>query len=552
MTLSPAPRVSVLVISFNRCEDLRLSLQAIFDTGYPDLEVIVVDNASADEAVAVARGFAGVKMVVNIENRGFAEANNQALDLATGDYVALINNDAVVAPDYFDLLVAFMETRPGCAAAGGKAYFWDDANPVFDQRNAYYGHTTVDPDTGANQAHTGVPDEIREVATLSGCAVMVRRSAIADVGGAFLEPFFFTYYEETDFFARAIRKGWKLYYTGEPAVWHRVRASTADRPHHYYFHMERNRILYAWRNFEPAELDHLRASLNKAIRRRRRKHPLAWRWPRSVERQAEQDAWRWYLGHMEFLDAERARVKGGDIPYNRAVRELESRARYYTHARPEVLALVPEASRIIVDIGCAAGALGRTLKLRDSGIQVRGVELTAEAAAVARGCLDDVVQGGAEIAMPAHWPEPDCLVFADVLEHLVDPWGVLKAWTAVLRPGGTVVISLPNAGHCSALGGLIAGRWDYLDAGVMDRTHLRFFTRSTAIALVTEAGLEVVGTRRVIEAPFRGGLHRKLRRWATRVAAREPKGGMGQGIRRFLLDYSTVQHLLLCRKPEVR
>lgn len=221
---------------------------------------------------------------------------------------------------------------------------------------------------------------------------------------------------------------------------------------------------------------------------------------------------------------------------------------YYTHARPEVMALVPRSCRTIVDVGCGGGGLGRGLKAREPGVQVRGVELMPKAAEQARAYLDDVVQATAERPMPAHWPRPDCLIFADVLEHLVDPWAVLAAWAATLKSGGTVVLSLPNVGHHSVLNDLVAGRWDYVEAGVLDRTHLRFFTRASAIALARDAGLEVLEVRRVIDAPFRGIRRNLIRQWGKSKARREPLSGHAPGLRRFMLNYCTYQFLLRCAK----
>lgn len=319
------PLVSVIVVSYNRAEDLRLCLSAIAQTGYPSLELIVVDNASTDTAVEVAESFLGARIVRNAANMGFAGANNQGLALARGQYLALINNDAVVAPDYFRRMVAFLESRPDCAAAGGKAYFWDDTRPVGDRRNSYYSYTIVDANTARNTALTDTPDGVREVATLSGCAVMVRRQAILETRGGFLDPFFFTYYEETDFFARALRQGWKMYYTGEPAVWHRVRTDSAELSYDYQFYMERNRFLFAWRNFDQSELGAFHLSLSNKIRRERLRDLMRLVVPTSAKRRAHRDARHWYRTHRPFLEEQRRSLAGFPRPYNRTVGDLQAR-----------------------------------------------------------------------------------------------------------------------------------------------------------------------------------------------------------------------------------
>jgi GT2 family glycosyltransferase len=306
MSAERDPVVSVIVVSYNRSADLRLSLQALLDTGYPALELIVVDNASADDAAAVAASFAAVKLVRSPTNLGFAGGNNLGLAHATGEYVALVNNDAVVERDWIRGLVRFLEAHPEAAAAGGKAYHWNDRWPVGDRRAPWFSYSTVDPVTCHAKAWSDTPDEVREVVTLSGCAVMLRRSAIDDVGPVFLEPEFFTYYEETDLFARMLARGWHLYYTGVPAVWHRAGIAERARLNRYLFYMHRNRTLFAYRNLGPGGLQALlrRQRLKDLLDRlRMRLDPL---WPANPRVKARREAQRWIDEHRELLEHHRA------------------------------------------------------------------------------------------------------------------------------------------------------------------------------------------------------------------------------------------------------
>jgi SAM-dependent methyltransferase len=172
---------------------------------------------------------------------------------------------------------------------------------------------------------------------------------------------------------------------------------------------------------------------------------------------------------------------------------------YYLNERPEVLALVPASARFAVDVGCGAGRLGHALKAMRPGIQVRGVEPVASQAALAKNVLDDVFVGPAEEPLPSHWPQPDCIIFADVLEHLVDPWALVKRYRDVLRPGGVCIASIPNVANKKVLLGLLKHRWDYDTWGLLDRTHLRFFTRDTAIELFEEAGFKVQSVQRILQ-----------------------------------------------------
>lgn len=542
-----SPRVSVIIASYNRSSDLRLSLEALFATGYPNLEVIVVDNASTDDAALVAASFKGVELIQNAENLGFAQANDIGLERATGDYIALVNNDAVIERDWIKKTVTFLEAHPRAAAVGGKLYFWDDENPAGKRENRFYAWTQVDPDSGYTAAMVDAPDAIREVSTLSGAVVMIRRAAIEDVGAPFLEPAFFAYYEETDFFARALRRGWQLFYWADAAAWHRVRASTAKEPYRYFYLMAKNRLLYAFRNFDDASLKKVLAGAAKEAASDIAKWPLdALRRGGSDEAsRARRDAYRWLVSNRGLLNEQRRRMMKGDLPsYNETVRAIRARSEYYGHERPEVVALVPEGVRYVVDVGCGAGGIGRALKRDRAGVEVRGIEIVEAQAERAKTVLDDVHLGSAEADIPERWPRPDCVIFADVLEHLVDPWAVLKRWREALAPGGSIVVSIPNVGHREVLGGVLRGRWDYQDAGILDRTHLRFFTRATAIELLESAGFRVVRLERVLDLPGR-----TLEKVSSKVGARHQRKLRLRKDRRtpagFIADLHTIQFLIV-------
>lgn len=168
------------------------------------------------------------------------------------------------------------------------------------------------------------------------------------------------------------------------------------------------------------------------------------------------------------------------------------RAPGYETDRPDVQRHVPLEARRILDLGCSTGALGAALKRRQPATVV-GIELDGDYAARARGCLDRVVVGDVEQALAGPPPPEapfDCLLAADILEHLVDPWRALARAVELLASGATVVVSLPNVAHYRGIWQLLAtGRWPREDAGVFDRTHLRWFTLEDGLELLRQAGL---------------------------------------------------------------
>jgi SAM-dependent methyltransferase len=168
-------------------------------------------------------------------------------------------------------------------------------------------------------------------------------------------------------------------------------------------------------------------------------------------------------------------------------------ASYPDYANPDVLEKLPLAARVIVDTGCGSGALGAAYLRRNPAAQYFGIDVDPAAAALAATRLTKVFVGDAEaVPMPFDAPDGvDCLVYGDVLEHVVDPWALLKNQVAHLRPGGTVVVCMPNVEHWSLAFKLLKGTFDYEDEGVLDRTHLRWFTPRTMGDALAKAGLDL-------------------------------------------------------------
>jgi GT2 family glycosyltransferase/tetratricopeptide (TPR) repeat protein/2-polyprenyl-3-methyl-5-hydroxy-6-metoxy-1,4-benzoquinol methylase len=159
---------------------------------------------------------------------------------------------------------------------------------------------------------------------------------------------------------------------------------------------------------------------------------------------------------------------------------------YFEFDRPELVALVPAAARRVLDIGCGAGRMGAALKARQA-VAVVGVEMDERAASAARARLDEVVVGDAE-GLSFEPGSFDAVICGDVLEHLRDPAALLRRVRGWLRPGGLLVASIPNVRHHSVLRGLLRGDWSYEPAGLLDRDHLRFFTRREVEKLLYRCG----------------------------------------------------------------
>jgi 2-polyprenyl-3-methyl-5-hydroxy-6-metoxy-1,4-benzoquinol methylase len=155
------------------------------------------------------------------------------------------------------------------------------------------------------------------------------------------------------------------------------------------------------------------------------------------------------------------------------------------------LGLLSEPLGRVLDVGCATGASAEVLRRRGA-THLTGIDADEAFAAEARSRYDEVVHGSVpdDLIWPAH--SFDTILAYDVLEHLYDPWGAAQRLASLLRSGGQLHVSLPNARSKKLwLPLLLRGTFAYEPDGIMDVTHLRFFTRRDAIALVEQAGLQV-------------------------------------------------------------
>lgn len=166
---------------------------------------------------------------------------------------------------------------------------------------------------------------------------------------------------------------------------------------------------------------------------------------------------------------------------------------YFDSVRKEIQPLLPKKMDRVLEVGCGSGATLQWLKSEMGCSWVGGVELTEDAAGRAKKRLDFFLEGNIEkIELPIENASLDLILCLDVLEHLVDPWLVVKRLSLLLKPGGALIVSLPNICHRDVLIPLLRhDRWDYEPSGILDRTHLRFFTRKTAIELLEQSGLWV-------------------------------------------------------------
>ena len=181
----------------------------------------------------------------------------------------------------------------------------------------------------------------------------------------------------------------------------------------------------------------------------------------------------------------------------------------YTTPRADVFAMVPPAAMSILDVGCSNGALGQSLGRACPGRKVFGVEIDPAFAVEARRHLQDVVCADLnELDWCAFMPgvQFDCIIFADVLEHLIDPRRHLMEAQQRIRPGGCIVVSLPNIRHISSFFSIfIKGTFPLRERGIFDKTHMRWFTINDAKVLLASLGMTVAHTSYILRLGDQGG-----------------------------------------------
>jgi hypothetical protein len=248
----PAPLVVTVILNTNRGEDTLACLTTLEDASYRPQHVIVLDNASTDGSPEViARRFPEVELIHLEENQGYAGNNNvgieRALALGAG-WVFVLNEDTIVAEDCITRMIEAAEQDPQVGIVGPMVYHFSEpgviqsAGGVLDKRwQAVH--------VGLNEEDRGQYAEPREVDYISGCAILVKREVIEQIGGIKAELFY--YWEETDWCTRAREHGWKVLHVPQAHLWHKgVQRDYAPGPNVTYYNT-RNRLMFLANHHAP-------------------------------------------------------------------------------------------------------------------------------------------------------------------------------------------------------------------------------------------------------------------------------------------------------------
>lgn len=466
--------VSIIILNWNGLKVLAPCLQALADNTVldGDYEIIVLDNGSEEQGVEdVVRPHPKVRLIKQAQNLGFAKGNNAAAREARGHFLVFLNNDTLPQQGWLQPLLDTFARFPNCGLAGARIVNTDGS---VLHAGAYFV-PAVREYVAAYRGFPGHIEELRlarECEVYIACAIMLERETFARVGG--FDEVYFHGYEDYDLCLKLREAGFAVRYCPQSVV----------------VHLENTSI----RNVD--------ARVRKSLLRGNAPH-FKNKWQRKFYR---------------FRLAEQPGALGafGDFSY-------------YNNRRDSFFRFLPDRLGRVLEAGCGAGVLGKRLKDEGKADYVCGIELSSHAAELAGKRIDKVMIGNLDtLRFEDLRGEFDTLIFADVLEHLNNPWDVLHKLRAALSEGGCVIASIPNIRYYKVIRQIVRDEWRYESDGILDRTHLRFFGLSTIVDLFTLAGFEILEI----------GRETKSTRWSRLLAK----------FYRRVEDFVTIQYYVRARK----
>lgn len=281
------PKISIIILNWNSFDVTLDCLESLRKMEYRNFEVVFVDNGSADgSADKLEQSAPEAKVIRNPVNLGFTGGNNAGMQDALTrdpDYLLLLNNDTIVAPDFLSQLVRAAESDPKIGILNPKIYYFEPSNRIWQAGGVHKPWWSSAKQVGCKKVDNGDYDEAREVSFVTGCALLIKSAIVRQVG--LLDDQYFLGWEDLDWTVRVMQAGFKAYYVPQSKIWHRESFDTkkngGKKLRDYYG--IRNSVLFA------------------------RKHmPARWYWPLYWMSMARRMA---YMTGGYLLKADPARIK---------------------------------------------------------------------------------------------------------------------------------------------------------------------------------------------------------------------------------------------------
>ncbi len=258
------PKVSIIIVNWNGLEDTIECLESLKRITYPNYEVIMVDNASANNEAQILQEKFGdyLYLIQNDKNYGFAEGNNIAIryvqDISAPDYVLLLNNDTVVHPHFLDELVSVAESDSSIGIAGPKSYFYSAPDIIqftTAKLDLWRGLATH---VGVREIDSGQYNYIQDTDYCWGSCFLIRKAVIYSIG--MFDISYFAYWEETDYCMRAKKAGFRIVYCPQAKIWHKGWTRIWDKNFEVsklttaIYYKERNRFIFMGKHAGKAQI----------------------------------------------------------------------------------------------------------------------------------------------------------------------------------------------------------------------------------------------------------------------------------------------------------
>ena len=436
------PSVAILMFTYDRLEYTREAVHTLMkNTPYP-FDLYIVDNFSTDgtrewlEAARLEYPDRIKDIRYNTTNEGLPGPTNDFWSRVDVDLLGKVDNDTLVPAGWLERLVEAHQKVPKLAVVGGYHFRPEDFDEEAAQDKLY--------------SENGI--QILQDTHIGGCAYLMKKSIQQQFGPMNYNP------------ALKIH-GWTEY---------QILMLTGGYIVGYLYPL----IQLEYMDDPRSE----KCLINEKYQDYTRKIWLE----RGIKFKSTDQVAEWLHRDAKRITNQTSSGASSAKGENQQTNEV-----YYGYARQEIQDLVSRKAKKILDIGCGFGAFGKELKNRQK-CYVAGIEYAPEAADKAETVLDRVYTGDAAKIIPQIQKNSfDTVIMADFLEHVANPETILSEVKRILSPKGKVVLSIPNVRHWSVIKDLLEGRWEYREAGILDKTHLRFFTWQSILSLLNSADYHI-------------------------------------------------------------
>jgi rhamnosyltransferase len=463
-------KVLAVIVTYCPTEEIQVSVRLLQQQV---AHVLIVDNSPDPRFGQLLQGLQKdlqFDLIVNGFNLGIAGALNRGVQYAQKngfDWVLTLDDDSIVPPDYIQTLLKTYNESPE------KDKIAILAPAHFDKKTGYQ-----------SRDYRGIkgPYVSKDIVMTSGNLIPIW---VFDKIGYYDEDLFIEYVDH-DFCLRVKKAGYKTVLVATAVMGHSLGSIRKHSliggifffSHNYLpvrrYYRARNRLVLYRRYFGAWILQDQEFAIKDMVK------------ILLVEDMKWQKIKATLLGTIDGLLGRMGSFDGATYKTPKA-------SKYFVEFREEIVPLLPEKVGRALDLGCGSGETSGHLKKIGKFQWVCGVEGSPDAAILARQKLDEVLEGDIEkIGYPFPDESFDLILTLDILEHLVDPWSTLQELYRLLKPGGVIIASIPNVRHYSVVFPLVfLGDWRYTQEGLLDSTHIRFFTKSTAAKLFQQQNMEL-------------------------------------------------------------